>query len=339
MKVLHINTVPKHGSIGKIVYDLHKRLKNNGCESKICYGRGGVYPSEPDLINISSEIEVYWHAAMTRITGNAGSYSNKATDKLITIIEDYSPDIVQLFNLHGYYMNEFRLLNYLKHYKIKTVYTMLDEYPYMGKCCYSFECDKFRTRCSDCPQTNDYPQSLLFDKSAHIFDLKRQAYEGFENIIFTAPQWVVERAQSSALLKNKRIVMIDESIDLEEIFYPRETDALRSKLGISPDKVIILTVAQYSNSRKGGKYFLELAGSMTDNNYIFVHVGYDGSMKSLPQNMIPVKYVKNQEELAAYYSLADLFVITSLADTMANVCLESLACGTPICGFDDCSPA
>ena len=38
--------------------------------------------------------------------------------------------------------------------------------------------------------------------------------------------------------------------------------------------------------------------------------------------------------LAEYYSLADVFVIPSLAENYATTTLESMACGTPAVGFD-----
>ena len=50
-------------------------------------------------------------------------------------------------------------------------------------------------------------------------------------------------------------------------------------------------------------------------------------------HVVTVPYVSSQEELAQYYALGDLFVCTSLADTMPNVCIEALGCGTPLAGF------
>jgi putative colanic acid biosynthesis glycosyltransferase len=203
----------------------------------------------------------------------------------------------------------------------------------LGKCCYSYDCDKFETVCTHCPEVRSYPKSWFFDTSTRIFKLKMKSYEGFENITFTGPLWVIERAKRSALLKSKRFAVIDEAIDLENTFYPRNTNKLRERLGISSDKRVIVTVARFSTPRKGGKYYLELAKYLEKENMCFIHVGYDGSKMNLPSNFIPISYVADQDELAGYYSLADLFVCTSLADTMPNVCLEALACGTPLCGF------
>lgn len=38
--------------------------------------------------------------------------------------------------------------------------------------------------------------------------------------------------------------------------------------------------------------------------------------------------------LAEYYSLADVFILPSLAENYAIVSLEAMACGTPVVGFD-----
>jgi len=38
--------------------------------------------------------------------------------------------------------------------------------------------------------------------------------------------------------------------------------------------------------------------------------------------------------LAEYYSLADVFVLPSLAENYATTALESMACGTPVVGFE-----
>ena len=53
----------------------------------------------------------------------------------------------------------------------------------------------------------------------------------------------------------------------------------------------------------------------------------------MPPNCINVGVIYNQDELAEYYSLADVTVITSFRETFSMVVAESLSCGTPIVGF------
>jgi glycosyltransferase involved in cell wall biosynthesis len=45
--------------------------------------------------------------------------------------------------------------------------------------------------------------------------------------------------------------------------------------------------------------------------------------------------ISDDNTLAAMYSIADVFVITSREDNYPNTVLESLACGTPVVGFDN----
>lgn len=317
-----------------MIQSLHRSLLSAGHQSIVCYGRGKACYEDRSIIRISHPIESIFHATMTRLTGYQGKYSYFSTRKLINIISRFNPDVIHLFSLHGYYLNEFELFSAIKNHGIKTIYSMIDEYPYMGKCTNPLGCNKFETMCFECPQTGAYPKSLFFDRSSAIFNKKKDSYKDIYNIIFTGPQWVINRAKRSALLSDKKFAVIDEFTDLENMFYPRNPDVLRKRLGIPKNKKIVLNVGPFLYERKGGIYFLNSARMLINENIVFIHIGYDGSKKELPENFLPVDYLTDQNQLAEYYSLADLFVCPSLADTMPNVCLEALSCGTPVCGFD-----
>ena len=136
------------------------------------------------------------------------------------------------------------------------------------------------------------------------------------------------------MLRDKRVEVLDEPINYEEIFYPRDTNHLRERLLIPKGNKIVVTVAQLSDPRKGGEYFYQIAEKLKDvKDLTFVYVGCDAPEPIKLSNLIAIPFVRSQDELAEYYSLGDLFVITSLADTTACTCLEALGCGTPIAGF------
>ena len=136
---------------------------------------------------------------------------------------------------------------------------MMDEYAYLGKCPYSFSCNQFKKACvGKCPEQKSYPKSLFFDRSKKIFEDKKKAYQCFENIVFTGPGWVVDRAKQSALLRGKRIKTLDEPIDFESCFYPRNTEKLRSDVyplanttmdttTIVPSVVIVVLIERVSD--------------------------------------------------------------------------------------------
>ena len=104
MKVYQVNVVCGSGSTGKIVTDLAHTIKEYGGESRIAYGRGSS-PEGIDAIKVSSKLDLYIHAVLTRITDKHGLYSKEATKRLVKDIKTYKPDIIHLHNIHGYYLN------------------------------------------------------------------------------------------------------------------------------------------------------------------------------------------------------------------------------------------
>lgn len=59
-------------------------------------------------------------------------------------------------------------------------------------------------------------------------------------------------------------------------------------------------------------------------------------IKSKNKNIIAVGFIKDRDELANYYSAADVFVNLTHADTLPTVNMESICCGTPVITYDSC---
>jgi glycosyltransferase involved in cell wall biosynthesis len=163
---------------------------------------------------------------------------------------------------------------------------------------------------------------------------KKKIYDGFDNLIITGVEWSCEMARNAALTKDKKIVHIDHPVNLSDIFYPREAKVLRSELGIPETNKVVLTATSATAPRKGGVYFLQLAERLKHRKDItFVFIGYNRNDWDIPDNMKTIGYISSQDKLAQYYSIADLYVCTSLADTFPTTCINSLGCGVPLLGF------
>lgn len=337
MRILILNVNSHTGSTGKIAYGLLNHLRSNGHQALLCCrGVKEETVDDKDVIQICSRLELNLTAFFSKLTGWEGSFNYISTYRLLKIIKAFDPDLVQLYNLHGYYVGHFRLLRYLKRGKIPVVYSMLDEFPYMGKCTFPIGCEKFKTECRNCHRLNMYPNSWIFDNSSLQFNKKKLLYEGFDRLLFTGPPYVCKRAKESALLRNMEVEILDEPIDFDNVFYPRDTRLLRDELGIAEQEIVVLTAVSASSPRKGGQYFVEIAKKMErSSNIRFIYIGYDRNDWTFPSNMIVKGYVSSQSLMAEYFSLADLYVCTSLGDTTPNVCMNALGCGTPIAGFND----
>lgn len=337
MKIIIINVNSSTKSTGKIAYGQYKKLLEDGHDVRLFYGRDDIKEKDDHIVRITGRAGVILHGFLARLTGLHGYFSILQTQKLIHEIREFKPDLAQLYNLHGYYLNINMLLNFLKKERIPTIYSMLDEFPYLGRCCYSFDCQQFMDGCHHCRiSKKEYPSTWLFRNAKKYVRDKQKVYSDFQKICFVAPKWVLQRADASFLLRGKKMYEVDEYVDSNYTFFPRERYEFLSTELIDTEKIIVLTVAPYADLRKGGKYFLDVAKRLRGHkNFQFIYVGMNVEGVEVPDNCKTVGFVSNQDELAEYYSAADVFVCTSLADTMPNVCLDALSCGTPVIGFDN----
>ena len=74
-----------------------------------------------------------------------------------------------------------------------------------------------------------------------------------------------------------------------------------------------------------------------DNVKIVVAGPYQTNIE-LPNDMIMLGKITDQELLAKYYSMADVTLLTSKKETFSMVTAESLCCGTPVVGFKAGAP-
>lgn len=162
---------------------------------------------------------------------------------------------------------------------------------------------------------------------------KEKAYKK-NNICFTGPRWVLSRARESALLKTAKLFEVDEFVDTVSTFIPRDRDDIRKRYGIKEKDILVLNVAPSSDPRKGANDFLFYAKQCENKKITFMNVGNQIEKECLPEGYIGVPFVTNQVELSRYYSAADILFCTSYADTMPNVCLDALSCGTPVMGYN-----
>ena len=333
-KIAIINSVIDYGSTGSLTRSLFEYGKRQGYEPFVFYGRGKENYDD-HLLRIDCTIEVYIHKVLSLLTGKQGFYSNNATNKLLRCLHNGSFKKVILLNLHGYYINEARLLSFLKNNRVITAYVTPDEYAGLGKCCYSLNCDQYKTECKNCPHINDYPKSFLFDRSNDIFKMKKNVYNGFNTLTLLGPESNLIKFRESALVKDKPMKRISWGIDLDLYKY-EVVEGLYEKYKIPKNKILILTVASYSNLRKGVKeYFFEVAKRLQHTEYHFINVGYDGNLRpdEIPCNMTTIAYIHDQKELANLYALSDLYLLASKTDTMPISCLIAFGCETPVCCF------
>lgn len=335
-KLLQINTVAVNGSTGRIAEGIGVAAKNRGYDTYIAYGRNNPEHSASKLIRIGNDCSVYEHVFETRLFDRQGLASRIATRRFLGQLEALNPDLVHLHNLHGNYINYKLLFEFLSRNDIPVVWTIHDCWPFTGHCVHftAVHCNKWQTGCFSCPRLKGYPQSYLLDRSKKNYDEKKKVFCSVNNMtVVPVSRWLGDIISESFLGKYP-IHVIRNGIDIQA-FYPRldEMQFVKKKFGIE-NKFIILGVATGWSKDNGLYDFIELRKSL-DENFAIVLVGVTESInKMLPNGIIGIERTDSQSELAALYTVADIFINGSFEETFGLVTIEAMACGTPVIVYD-----
>ncbi len=323
MKIVQINATCGVGSTGKICVGISEILTENNIENYILYSsRSNGYPLG---IRCSDDKYIKIQALKSRVFGNYGFNSKKATRKVIAELERIKPDIVHLHNIHGHDCNLKVLLTYLKKNKTKLIWTFHDCWTFTGYCTYfdMEKCYRWKTGCRECIQKRQF--SWFFDKSSSLFETKKRLFEGLDLTIVTPSRWLADMVKQS-FLKDYPVKVIYNGID-GDVFKPTSSN-IREKFNLN-NKKIVLGVSVEWGKRKGLDVFVDLAKRL-QGDYQIVLVGTNDTVdKMLPDNILSIHRTQNQQELAEIYTAADVFANPTRDEVMGLVNIEALACGTP----------
>lgn len=328
-KLFQINSVVNSGSTGRIAEEIGQTAIAAGWESYIAYGRH-ARTSQSELIKIGSDWNIRMHGLQTRLFDRHGLASIAATREFVEQIKKIKPDIIHLHNIHGYYINIEILFRYLKDANIPVVWTLHDCWPITGHCAYFtfVECDKWKTQCFSCPQKKGYPSSYFLDRSKQNHKQKRKLFTSVNDMtIVSVSNWLADIVKQS-YLKDYPIWVINNGIDVN-VFSPQSRDGIRLKYGLA-DKFVLLGVATEWGRRKGLHDFIELSKTLKDDEIIVLVGLKEDQIKILPENIIGITRTESTQELAEFYSSADVFVNPTWEDNFPTTNLEAMACGTPV---------
>lgn len=327
MKNIAIINTCNYGSTGKIAMSLLENFRRRGYTAYFFYGRERYRSTSENAFLFEGKVEAKIHVLLGKLFGLSDYLSPLATHRLISMLRARNIDTVYMISPHGFYLNENIFYDYIEKDGIHLVYAMIDEYTYLGKCAYEPQCEKYKTCQGKCPEKKKYPASWTFDTCSLFLKRKAGNYKRVAPL-FIGPQFLLDRSEHAYLRRFMKMKPIDLGIDIS-MYCPRDTSDLREKMGIQRGQKVILFVG---HRMKGSQTFTQMAQAFRDNKeFVFIHVGYrEPTTDGLPSNYIPISFVKEDNDVALYYSMADLLVYPSMADTMSNTCLEALACGTPI---------
>ena len=323
MRIAQINS-SLSGSPGMLMRVLSEAMDKKNIENRILISKGS---NSENCIAYSSIQEVKFNALLSRLSGNYGFVSDHSSRRLIQLLDEFHPDLVQIHTVHGHDFNTETIFRYLKEQNIPIVYTFHDCWAFTGYCTHYADpaCTAYQTVCSHCPVFHRY--SWFIDHSRENFLRKKEALTGIENLTIVTPSaWMKDQVKTS-FLKDRPCVVIPNGIRTD-LFHPDSQD-VRKRLNLE-DRSIVLAMALTLSRAKGWEDLLQLADILPD-HFQLVLVGVPEKARKLAGNkIICLPRTADQRELAALYSAADVFVNPTHEDNFPTVNLEALACGTPV---------
>lgn len=148
--------------------------------------------------------------------------------------------------------------------------------------------------------------------------------------------------------------VIHNGIDTN-LFHPRADYDVRQKYIIDKNAIMLIAVGNdILSANKGGRYLIDLSrqGKLKNTEIILIgaskpdineYAKKSNSYKKDSQLIIEdrdhsnkihlIPLIRDQIELACFYTSANLLVLTSKKETYSLPCAEALCCGTKVVGF------
>lgn len=118
-----------------------------------------------------------------------------------------------------------------------------------------------------------------------------------------------------------------------DLFQPVDRESVRRRLGLAGR--ILLSVGHLTK-RKGHHLAIQALPELPDTTLLIAGDGWmEGELRELARSLGVEDRVRllghvEQEDLKEYYGVADALVLASSREGIANVLIESMACGTPV---------
>lgn len=351
MNILHINSSDRGGGAAGQMYRLHQELIRQGHKSQLLVAQQMIDETGISHIsgvarpnrNLKNKILDRFGAVLEKLWGiDNFSYQNSWSLQKTSLFLD--ADVINLHNIHGggsYKYFNFRALPWLARKK-PLVWKLADMWAITGHCAFSYECQRWRDGCFNCPLLEEKnihmvePKPTPRDFTRQIWESKRRIYQSTPLHIITPSRWLLHLVRDSILGSCASLQCIPNGVDTE-VFHPLEAETARKALDIPiHDPVIFFSSIGVQHYRKGVEYLVQALGKFIRNfKLTLLTSGYDNlEITNKNIDLRNLGFLSNQRLQRLAYTASDLFVLPTLADNLPNVIIEAMACGTPVVAFN-----
>jgi glycosyltransferase involved in cell wall biosynthesis len=348
LKILFLSSNDVSGGAAKAAYRLFNGLREQGISVKMLVSVKGS--CDPDVVSyvdfkrngLAGLAEKYiWKVKNRLRKGKWKKYPERdqvflndlSSVSLLKAIRSFEFDVLHLH----FVANQFLDLRELTKINKPIIWTLHDCWPFTGICHYFYDCKRYMESCGNCPMLHsDNPN----DFTHKIWKVKQTIYDRCRIQLVGPSKWMQRCAQESSLFSKFSVANIPYIIDTEK-FRPATKQEARQKLGLNESVSYVLFGAMnaLNDSRKGFHLLVEALKELKQRKIRDIELLIFGAEKN--GNLADIEYpvhfmgmINNEETLVHLYNASDVLVVPSIAENLANAIIESLACGTPVVGFN-----
>lgn len=331
-KIAFVSPHDYKGGASKIGYYLFNGFRERGYNVRYFVGKKSLEDKNIEqIIPCTNKFLGKLFRFINRELGIENFYYPNSSKSLIA----WKPDLIHFHNIQGNYFDLRELKKISKN--IPVVFTLHDTWMFTGHCSYFIECDRWKTGCGKCPDLKRRP-SIKRDNTAFNWNRKKKVYRNSKFYVTTPSNWLLEQAKHSILKNGMRMpTLINNGVD-HQVFKPMDATILRQKLNIEQDEIVLLYVVSSNLISNPYKDFNTISKCITfieKNNeskkkFTLIAIGekkpetYENGVRKLY-----IDYLTKAENIADYFSIADLYLHAARAENYPNVVMEALSSGTP----------
>lgn len=340
VKILHFSIFDRKGGACIAGYRQHQALVRSGVNSRMWVRqkftddpRVSEFKPRDDLLSRTNRVaRRFWLRGQRNAAAPVGELFSDRSDYGGAEVQSLPPhDLINIqftqdfVDLPAFYS--------LIPASVPVVVTLHEMSMFTGGCSYAYSCRNFERKCGDCPLlANDAADDI----SARSWRRKRIAYTrrpaGMLHFVADS-HWLATEARKSSLLKNFPVEVIHYGLDTD-IFRPQNMQAARELLGLPQGRPIVaFAAASVTDERKGVALLAEAIKGVREIPFLLTWgAAFPKSLEGIPH--LHLGAIDSEHLVSIAYNASDFFVIPSLEEAFGQTCLEAMACGRPVVGFD-----
>lgn len=321
MKVVEVNYTDLPGRIFN-GYDLHLELNKRGiyATQNVLHklsNTGTVYEIIKDTL-VQMQLEEYEKINQIShlIYPNAAIFERMKNVKEADLIH-YHIIHNHMFSLYDYEL----LMN-----SHRSIWTLHDPWILTGDCIYPLTCDKWKSGCENCINTDGYGYAAKPDNTHFMWEMKKELLKSINPHIVVSCGFMKEYIQNSPLTKHfKQIHTIPFGVKLDD----KEKKKGEDKDFFSIDKKdIVIGFRAEEGSIKGGKYICDALRNLNIEGHITIITVGSAKMPDdihRKYNVIELGWVNDDVLMKRFWNVVDVFIMPSLAESFGLMAIEAMA--------------